>query len=82
MRDSERYSTVVRWTKYLMDVGWLGTIEKQQKATIIILPAAIQLNQQSVSLTFWQEVIMDAYALTWDELMGSRINLVPQTYSQ
>jgi hypothetical protein len=73
-RYGERYGAIMRWTKDLMDICGVRAVKEQQKATILVPPTAIQLNQQPVSLATLKKVVMDSYTLSWDKPMCGRVN--------
>lgn len=69
---------VVRW-KYLVHVGWIRTVEEEQKATVVARPTPIKLNHEPVGLLPRNEIIVDSNPLARNEFVGSQVDPTTQS---
>lgn len=67
--DSKPDCTIVDWAENLMNVGRVGTIEQEEESPIVILPAPVEVHQETVGLCTGDEIVMNTDALSGDKLM-------------
>jgi len=79
-RDGKADRTIVDWEENLMNIGRICTIEEQQKPSVVILPAPIELNQETVGLCTRDEIVMKTDPLSWDKFVRCDLHAVTQIY--
>ena len=79
-RDGKANRTIVDWEENLMNIGRVRTIEKKQEPAVVILPAPIELHEQTVGLCTEDEIVMKTDPLARYKFVSCDIHTMAQIY--
>ena len=78
--DDEPNGAVVIRGDYLVHVRGILAVEEHKESPLVVMPTSVQLDEKSVRLPARDEVVVNANALAWHQLVDGAIDSFAKPY--